>query len=430
MENQDVQKDVQDSSETDMPSGGKQLRDARESRGLSVDEVASQLHLTAQQIAALEAEDFSRLPEPTYVCGYVRNYARFLGLSSDQVIKCYPNLDGILSSKPAAVAGRITREDIEKSSAGVPVSVAVGFVLLVLVASVWFFISGDESEPLDLTGMEAGDTSAEPLVQKSTDAGTTPSSTAMVTNDLDAETPPDQNRMQEIAEATVSPTPEPPVLVRPEPPAPVSAEPEPSVTTDSGPVVADSQAPVAREQSAAATSPPGLIAASKLVIRFSLDSWTDVTDAQGKQVLYRLGRAGTTVKVIGVAPFNAFFGYVPGVEIEINGRAMDMSRYQLLEKATVKVGTADSNSLTYGFYPDQQPTPVTEKFALLPASGRGSGEEKEQEAAVSAVPATSDMQPRKTDESEDTGAQMQSKPPAREGRSRPAPITNLFEDDR
>jgi cytoskeleton protein RodZ len=59
---------------------GAVLRQARSERGMSVLEIAQNLKLTPRQVDAIENEQFDVLPGPAFVRGFVRNYARFLGL--------------------------------------------------------------------------------------------------------------------------------------------------------------------------------------------------------------------------------------------------------------------------------------------------------------------------------------------------------------
>jgi len=76
------------------PTVGERLSQAREARGLSVDDVASALKLGPRQVAALEAGDWQSLPGNAFARGFVRNYARYLELevgplmaALDQVLK-------------------------------------------------------------------------------------------------------------------------------------------------------------------------------------------------------------------------------------------------------------------------------------------------------------------------------------------------------
>jgi cytoskeleton protein RodZ len=71
--------------------------------------------------------------------------------------------------------------------------------------------------------------------------------------------------------------------------------------------------------------------AEKLVsisLHYSKDSWIDVRDATGKPLIRRLGKAGGSNTVSGVPPFEVLLGYSPGVSIEYNGEPYDISRFQ------------------------------------------------------------------------------------------------------
>jgi cytoskeleton protein RodZ len=65
---------------------GARLRAAREAAGLSIDDVASRLHMPARVVRSLEAEDWSRLGAPVFVRGQVRSYSRLLGLTTAPIM--------------------------------------------------------------------------------------------------------------------------------------------------------------------------------------------------------------------------------------------------------------------------------------------------------------------------------------------------------
>ena len=66
---------------------GAALRQARLAQNLGVPDVARQLKLSINQVEALEAGDFQRLPGQVFVRGFVRNYARLLKLDADELLK-------------------------------------------------------------------------------------------------------------------------------------------------------------------------------------------------------------------------------------------------------------------------------------------------------------------------------------------------------
>ncbi len=71
---------------------GERLRNAREARGLSLTAAATQTRIRAAYLQALEEERFDRLPGGVYARGYLRTYARALGLDPDELLAAYPQL--------------------------------------------------------------------------------------------------------------------------------------------------------------------------------------------------------------------------------------------------------------------------------------------------------------------------------------------------
>ena len=64
---------------------GQELAFAREEKGMSQEQIADILNLTLANVIALENDDYESLPGWTYVSGYLRAYARLLGLDSDSL---------------------------------------------------------------------------------------------------------------------------------------------------------------------------------------------------------------------------------------------------------------------------------------------------------------------------------------------------------
>lgn len=67
-------------STTEFSKIGEKLRYARESKGLSLQEVSSALCLSVSVIDALERDAHEKLPAPVFIKGYLKNYADFLQL--------------------------------------------------------------------------------------------------------------------------------------------------------------------------------------------------------------------------------------------------------------------------------------------------------------------------------------------------------------
>jgi len=70
-------------------SPGALLKREREKRGLSYAEVSQQTRLRAHLLVAIENEEWDLLPAPTLVKGFIRSYARVLGLDEERILELY-----------------------------------------------------------------------------------------------------------------------------------------------------------------------------------------------------------------------------------------------------------------------------------------------------------------------------------------------------
>lgn len=69
-----------------MPSIGQQLKEARESRGLSIKQVVQATRIRAYYLEAMETDDFSSMPSAAQARGFLRAYADFLQLNADDLV--------------------------------------------------------------------------------------------------------------------------------------------------------------------------------------------------------------------------------------------------------------------------------------------------------------------------------------------------------
>lgn len=80
---------------------GQQLRRAREAQGLTTRSVAASLNLSANVIEDLEEGNEAKLPPSTFVKGYLRGYARLVGLAEDDIVAAYKRT-GVAEDTPTA----------------------------------------------------------------------------------------------------------------------------------------------------------------------------------------------------------------------------------------------------------------------------------------------------------------------------------------
>ena len=65
---------------TDTPTVGEQLRAARESKKMALEDIAASTRIPRRHLESLESSDWSRLPAPTYSVGFAKSYASAVGL--------------------------------------------------------------------------------------------------------------------------------------------------------------------------------------------------------------------------------------------------------------------------------------------------------------------------------------------------------------
>jgi cytoskeleton protein RodZ len=68
---------------------GDELRREREIRGISLKEIAEATKVSQRLLEAIEKDDYRYLPAPVFTRGFVREYARYLGLDDDEMVSRY-----------------------------------------------------------------------------------------------------------------------------------------------------------------------------------------------------------------------------------------------------------------------------------------------------------------------------------------------------
>jgi cytoskeleton protein RodZ len=74
---------------------GSSLKEARVRQGLDLDELEQGTKIRAKYLRALEDEEFDLLPAPTYVKGFLRSYAEYLGLDGQLYVDEYNSRFGV-----------------------------------------------------------------------------------------------------------------------------------------------------------------------------------------------------------------------------------------------------------------------------------------------------------------------------------------------
>lgn len=325
-------------------SAGEMLKRERERQGLTIDEVAVQLNLRPAVVSGLEADQYSEVPIAAYRRGYLRAYARLMGIDETPVVAAYNAQHGD------------TRSDVERRAAPVqrvrkPSRVGAWifklFTLLVILGLIGLTLlwwqsrngndllglngssessvvepmnddaSGGNSSPSD----DAQDTAMPPLPEQEDELGLVESDAAAVPAGAgDSEPPPGEAPASaaSLDDETATPTSSPAATADS-----VSEDSAAGAGDDESVSQADSATPTA-EDSAAQTP---AVDQRQLSLTFNEQSWTEIYDATDRRILVGLQSAGTQATAEGEPPFRLTIGNASGVELNYRGEAVDLSAH-------------------------------------------------------------------------------------------------------
>jgi len=156
----------QDSKGTSEPSEltsfGEELRREREIRGISLKEIADSTKISKRFLEAIERNDHLALPAPAFTRGFVREYARYVGLSAEEMVNRYNfavAADDRIEKPPEIVKNPQTppRDIAPKPprKTGIPSPFArinrnffaVLFIMAALAAVAWWAVQQRQPEP-------------------------------------------------------------------------------------------------------------------------------------------------------------------------------------------------------------------------------------------------------------------------------------------
>jgi cytoskeleton protein RodZ len=327
---------------------GETLRQARESKNWSLPDVALRLNLTATSLGYVESGDFDKLPGHTFARGYIRAYAKLMGLDQTALVAQfdqYTGTDGKGSNVHAL--GRI-EEPVRLSHNILRIVSLLLLVALIGGGFVWWqdqaTLRGKEPTSLGLEHVEVesadGTTQIHPLDEPEDQAvAEGQSNTApLPLNNTDASTTVPTTSASPTAPGatTAAPvTPANPAHGTPSTPV-ASAHTAPNPGTPTTPATAAVPAPApASTPTEAAPTPAGF---GQVQLQFTADCWFQITDANGKVLTSGLKHSGDSVNVSGKPPLAVRLGVARAAQVSYNGQPVDVTPFTSGQTARMKLG--------------------------------------------------------------------------------------------
>jgi cytoskeletal protein RodZ len=122
-----------------MPALGDRFKAARESRGLSLSDVADQIRIRSVYLEAIESDNWKAIGAPVYIRGFLRTYARFLGLDGEEIVAQF-NLSEAERGELVPVRGALVDPNPGLQHRRVPLTPLIWIASVVAVVLVAFVV--------------------------------------------------------------------------------------------------------------------------------------------------------------------------------------------------------------------------------------------------------------------------------------------------
>ena len=312
---------------------GHLLREAREERGYSQKEAARDLHLTSKVIDALEESNFDIISSSLFARGYIRSYARHLGLDGQALVAEFDSIYGVPNQNKKPMAGIHQLGQQSKPGDTWVKLISIIFVIGLVVASVlWWQHQNGGSMLQRLNNVTLSNTAADLVVEtlgeddNSSDMellAANPSEVGATVSDDQAAATEAPVQTLDVAEI---------VAVKPIVTAlseAVSVSPEMSDVSDSSALNPEIIAVPAVAQTEESTGAADVAALGPnealLMMAFDKDCWVEIKDGNGKMILSDLYASGSTIEQVVTAPIEILLGRSSGVaQMTFNGEVIDL----------------------------------------------------------------------------------------------------------
>lgn len=304
---------------------GLQLKRAREQRGLSDSDVAQAQHLRPAVIQAIEAGEYGQVDSELFLKGYVRAYARQVGLDDNKIIADLDReLEPLRQRREQEVEAN-PLVDIERRRRRKRRLAKVALLLGVVALAgylVFAFVLPESQMTSAVDSNEASAPEESPAVDSEQAVPKTENDEPSAAVPQEPATPMlgDPEVAQSRAEVDQEPTTDPVLDSAEDDSAPVAPVETASVSE-----------PAAETVIQAPSEPVAVTDSGRLEISFRADCWVQVSDADGERLVNSLQRDGDRIDVSGDSPLRVVIGAISAVDsIRFQNEPVDMGDFPVV----------------------------------------------------------------------------------------------------
>ncbi|MCG9665858.1 cytoskeleton protein RodZ [Vibrio mediterranei] len=280
------------------------LKEKREALGLTQKQIADRLRLRVAIIQKIEANDFDGEQVATFTRGYLRSYAKAVGIDEKEILGAIEHhSEAQPSEQPMQSFSQKTNKEkhdsrIMKLTWGI-------FVVIIGISSVWWL----QSQQKD-TLSEIADTS-DPAFQVEEPAS------PQLTAEPELATAEDEVKTIDVSA----------IIETPEQTEEAATESVPETANNNVEPVSADVAVIEEQPQTANEQPKSIDGLTNLTMAFTGDCWIQVKDADGKTITTGIKKQGDNVNVNGKAPFKVILGAPEKVSMTLASEPVDLSGY-------------------------------------------------------------------------------------------------------
>ncbi|HGM5490512.1 TPA: cytoskeleton protein RodZ [Serratia fonticola] len=292
---------------------GQRLRQAREQLGLSQQAVAERLCLKMSTVRDIEDDNMSADLASTFVRGYIRSYAKLVHLPEEELLPMLEKQAPVRVAKVAQMQSfSLGKRRKKRDGWLMSFTWLIVFVVIGLTGAWWW--QNHKAQQEEIATM--ADQSSAQLSQHG-EGQSVPLTDGNVDNGASA-VDPDSSPAPSVAQQV-------PVVLDPQ------AAQQPAVVAPSQASIPDATPTAPTAQAQLPTGAAGVSApeadANGLVMDFSGDCWVQVVDATGKSLVSGIQKSGSRLNLAGKAPFKLTLGAPASVQVQFQGKPVDLSRF-------------------------------------------------------------------------------------------------------
>ena len=281
---------------------GARLRNAREQLGLSQQAVAERLCLKVSTVRDIEEDKAPADLASTFLRGYIRSYARLVHIPEEELLPGLEKQAPLRAAKVAPMQSFSLGKRRKKRDGWWQDHKAQQEEITTMADQSSAELNNNQSQSVPLDTSTTTDQAMATTPTSPVDTTATNTQTPAVTAPAPA-VDPQQNAVVPPSQANVD----------------TAATPAPAATT-----TPDSAAPLPTDQ-AGVTTPA--VDPNALVMNFTADCWLEVTDATGKKLFSGMQRKDGNLNLTGQAPYKLKIGAPAAVQIQYQGKPVDLSRF-------------------------------------------------------------------------------------------------------